>query len=246
MRAQGPQGLRRGRRRGQAHRRRPQGVRRRRHHARLLRRARDAGQVRRVPDRPPGLRRLRARLRGRRGHAGRPRSRAPARAREAASAKVRIVAPGLPGRRHGARRLQGLPRRRASSRYTAEDLEENREPARAPSSRTRCCGRSFGEGEARRRSVAWDPQVQEGARARPARPSCCCATRRRSWPSARARSSSTAPPRSCAPSSELAEARARRARPRDAGHGRERGPAWYDGGLRCPPTSSSGASASTT
>ena len=69
----------------------PQGLRRRRHHARLLRRARDPGQVRLVPDRAPGLHRLRAPLRGRGGGSGQAEIAGTGHALEAASAKVRIV-----------------------------------------------------------------------------------------------------------------------------------------------------------
>ena len=65
-----PQGVRGRQLRPEAHRRRAQGLRRRRHHARLLRRARGAEQVRLVPDRAPGVHRLRPRLRARRRRQG--------------------------------------------------------------------------------------------------------------------------------------------------------------------------------
>ena len=137
LRAPRPQALRPGQRRDEADRRRPQGLRRGRDHARLLRRAGDAVEVRLLPDRAPGLHRLRARLRGR----GRP------------------GAGGDRGHRHAARRR---PRRRSSRsagtsgpttrcsrefraylesrklRYTDEDFDAEPRRDRRAGSRSRC------------------------------------------------------------------------------------------------------------
>ena len=101
--------LRPGQRGGQADRFGPQGLRRRRDHARLLRRGRDAGQVRQLPARPPGLHRLRASIRGgARERAGRDRGHRDALEDRLGQGADRLE--GLPRRRGRARRVQGLPR----------------------------------------------------------------------------------------------------------------------------------------
>ena len=123
------QGLRPGQRRGQADRFRPQGLRRRRDHARLLHRGRDAGEVRQLPARPPGLHGLRAPLRGgARQRAGRDRGHRDA------------LEDGLG---QGAHRLEGLPGRRGrarpSSRATWTRASSSTRPRTSRRTRSRSC-----------------------------------------------------------------------------------------------------------
>ena len=114
----------------QAHRRRPQGVRRRRHHARLLRGAGDAEQVRVLPDRPPGLRRLLPRLRGQRDHGrGGDRGRGLALGPGAGEGPQSSTATSRSTRRRWP--TSRPTSTRASCSYTPQDLADNRDGHRA-------------------------------------------------------------------------------------------------------------------
>ena len=151
-------------------------------------------QVRLVPDRAPGLHRLRARA---------------SRARRAA-ARRRSPGTGTP--------LAGAPRPRcASSPRTSRPTTRCSPSSRATSTRASCATRrrtstrtrsevvrliedevlrqAIGEGAARRRSMSLGPPDQEGARAGPARRSAAARTRRPTWPSARASGAWPTPPR---------------------------------------------------
>ena len=120
---------------------------------------RDAEQVRLLPGATPGLRGLLAQLFGGGDHGQRAEIAGTGKRSEVSSAKVRVVGARLPGGRpHLAEFKAFLDKQKL--RYTPEDIAANREAISHQVTRS-CCARSSARREARRRSMAWDPQVRK-------------------------------------------------------------------------------------